>query len=43
MEWNKMIASIMGGGTEMVRERNIENIKKHISEKVTVKDALIDD
>ena len=43
MEWNKMIASIMGGGTETVRERNIENIKKHISEKVTVKDALIDD
>jgi len=43
MEWNKMIASIMGGGTETVRERNIENIKKHISEKVTVKDALIED
>ena len=43
MEWNKMIASIMGGGTETVRERNIENIKKQISEKVTVKDALIKD
>ena len=34
MEWNKMIASIMGGGTESVRERNIVNIKKNICEKV---------
>ena len=37
-----MIASIMGGGTESVRERNIVNIKKNICEKVSVKDALIE-
>ena len=41
MEWNKMIASIMGGGTEEAREKNIVNIKRTICEKINVKDALI--
>ena len=42
MEWQKMVASIMGGITEIARERNIDNIKKNISYKVAVKDALIE-
>ena len=42
MEWQKMIASIMGGMNETTREKNIENIKKSISDKVAVKDALIE-
>ena len=42
MEWQKMIANIMGGMNETARERNIENIKKSISDKVAVKDALIE-
>ena len=42
MEWQKMIANIMGGMNETTRERNIENIKKSISDTVAVKDALIE-
>ena len=42
MEWQKMIANIMGGMNETARERNIENIKKSISDTVAVKDALIE-
>ena len=37
-----MIANIMGGMNETTRERNIENIKKSISDTVAVKDALIE-
>ena len=42
MEWNQMIARIMGGGTEAAREKNIVNIKKTLCEKINVKDALIE-
>ena len=42
MEWNQMIARIMGGGTEAAREKNIVNIKKTLCENINVKDALIE-
>jgi hypothetical protein len=43
MEWNKMIARVMGGTTDSSREKNIVNIKKQISGNIYVKDALGDD
>jgi hypothetical protein len=41
MEWNKMVGNMMGGDTQQRRNKNIENIKKIISNDVAVKDALI--
>ena len=41
MEWNKMVSNMMGGETQKKRDKNIENIKKIISNDVSVKDALI--
>ena len=40
MEWNRMVAKIMGGATIDAREKNIINIKKQICENISVKDAL---
>ena len=36
-----MVSNMMGGETQKKRDKNIENIKKIISNDVSVKDALI--
>ena len=41
MEWNKMVGAMMGGDTKIRRDKNIEHIKKIISNDVAMKDALI--
>ena len=43
LEWNQMIANMMGGETKQKRQKNIDSIKKIISNEVSVKDAFIVD
>ena len=40
MEWQKMVQNLMGGGTSKAQIKNTESIKKTISQKVDIKEAI---
>ena len=41
LKWHYMIRDIMGGATDIQKEKNIRNILKKLSNKFLVKDAMI--